>query len=273
MRSFYTLSLAALVAISGCGRVEEGSDSNTVDEPTVPAYNCQATSPTNSYGDCYGESVSIFNGEKVVEGIWSLYSQSNTNRTDGTVFYDRYQYGYELADDGSGGKQNKSDGYTLYREWGVDDEGTALTLSSDGSFTYQSSFVGQDCYAVSNNGDTLKMCHESYVDLSQSNNAGYFGSGVKFGNLNNYNFDVVGSWSIAGYGDNSAGSTTVTLDVNGTTSNAGEWGVSADGKVMEIDGTRYLAYQYLEPLSSKCIAVFELSGGIVTSLKWQLCKQ
>lgn len=272
MRSMWTVTLSAMVILGGCGRVKETSDDNTREETIVSANNCNSYSPTNGYGDCYGADVSLFK-EKVVEGIWSLYSQSNTNRTDGTVFYDLYLYGYEFSSDGSGVKQVQTDGYYPYWFWGVDDEGKVLTVSSDGSFTYKSTFVGQDCYVVTTDSDTMKLCHESYVDMTNSNNAGYYGSGVTFGNLHNYNIDVVGTWSIAGYDKNSAGTTTVTLDENGTTSNAGEWGVSADGKVMEIDGVRYLVYKYLEPSSSQCIAVFELSSGNATSLTWELCKQ
>jgi len=272
MRIEVAVTLSALVILGGCGRVKDTSDANTVEEPTVPAYNCYTSSPTNGYGECYN-ATALFHSAKVTEGIWSLYSQSNTNRTDGTVFYDRYQHGYVFSSDGSAGKQNKTDGYTIYREWGIDDAGSVLTLSSDGSYTYKAVFSGQNCFLVTNNEDTYKMCHESYVDQSQSNSAGYYGSNVQFGNLNDYNFYAVGTWSVAGYDNNTAGATTVTLDANGTTSNGGIWGISADGKVMEIDGVRYLAYQYLEPFSSRCIAVFEMAGGIATSLKWQLCKQ
>lgn len=271
MRSIWTVTLSAIVILGGCGRVKDASDDNTVEEPTVAAYNCKSYSPTNGYGDCYGSDV-LFHSKKVTEGIWSLYSQSNTNRTDGTTFYDRYQYGFEFATDGSAGKQNKTDGYTLYREWGINDEGSVVTLSNEGSYTYEASFSGQDCFVVGNNSEKLKMCHESYVDRTQSNAAGYYGSGVQFGNLNEYNFYAVGTWSISGYGENGAGITSVTLDANGSTSGGGEWGVSADGKVMEIDGVRYLAYQYLEPFSNRCIAVFAMVGGITTSVKWQLCK-
>jgi len=268
----FAFTAVSLLLLSGCGKIDTSTtqDNNTIEEPTTPAYNCKNTTPTNSYG-CYDSTV-LFHGETVTDGIWSIYTQSNTNRTDGVTFYDRYQYGFDFSGDGSASKQQKTDGYVYYREWGINDGGTALTLSEDGTYTYVAVFSGQNCFQVTNGGSTLKMCHESFVDQSQSNAAGYYGTGVAFGNRADYDFTAVGSWSIAGYGDNTVPAATVVLDANGTTSNAQEWGVSADGKVMEIDGVRYLVYQYLDTPDNNCIATFELAGGVITPTTWKLCK-
>lgn len=268
------LGIVTAAVVIGCGPVEQTSDNSTVVEQTNPAYNCRNDTPTNAYG-CYSSSV-VFHNETIVEGLWSVYTQSNTNRTDNQVFYDRYLYGFDFAADGSAGKQQQTDGYTNYRQWGVDDGGTAITASDDGTYTYQATFTSdQKCFEVSNNGDTLKFCHESYENSGASLSATglYYGSSVRFGNRTDYNFLVPGTWTISGYGDNSASAETVRLDDNGTVESGGEWGVSGDGKLMEIDGVRYLVYQYLEPKSAQCIAVFELAGGVSTSVKWTLCKE
>ena len=271
----YVTAFSIVLLFLGCGKIEDQTqDDNTVVEETVNAYNCSNSgTPQNEYG-CYDSDVT-FKGETMTKGVWSVYTQSNINRTDNTVFYDRYQYGFVFSAQGSAGKQEKTDGYILYREWGVDGEGVSFTLSEEGTYSYSDSFVGQDCFKVTNTNEanTLKLCHESFVNQDFENATGYYGTDVTFGNLNNYDFTVVGTWTVAGYDSNSAGSASVTLDANGTTSNGGEWGVSEDGKVIGIDGVRYLAYQYLEPKSAQCIAVFELSGGLASSVKWKLCKQ
>jgi hypothetical protein len=270
------LSVAVLVGVVGCGKIDQpSSDSSVVVEPTVPAYNCKYDTPTNSYG-CYSSSV-VFHNETVVKGLWSVYTQSNSNRTDGVVFYDRYLYGFDFFEDGSAGKQLQTDGYTYYREWGVNDEGSSITVSTDGTYAYKATFSSdQQCFEVANGGDTLKFCHESYENsgANLSPTGLYYGAAVRFGNRTDYNFLVPGNWSISGYGDNNAPEVALQLDENGTVASGGEWGVSGDGKLMEIDGVRYLVYQYLEPLSDQCIAVFELyGGGAVASDKWKLCKK
>lgn len=277
MKKFgYILGIGACVLLlAGCGKIDDNiqdQDNNTIVENKPSAYNCLSDTPTNSYG-CYDTDV-LFNGEKVTKGVWSVYTQSNTNRIDGQDFYDRYQYGFDFSGDGSAYKQEQTNGYIFYKIWGVNDTGKEITVSEDGAYAYQETFSGQNCFKVTNNGDTLKLCHESFVDQSFENAAGYYGPDVRFGNLKNYNFAADGNWTISGYGDNnSAAAVAVTLDANGSTSNGGEWGVSADGKVMEIDGVRYLVYQYLEPQAHQCIAVFELYGNTISSMQWKLCKQ
>ena len=270
------LALLFTAMLAGCGRIEEDTtgDNVTYEEQTNPAYNCYSNTPINGYGDCYDSGV-LFHGETVDEGAWSVYTQSDENRDDGTVFYDRYQYGFQFYGDGSAGKQQKTDGYTDYREWGINDEGSVLTLSDEGTYSYQAVFTNDSgCFEVSNSGKTIKMCHESFVDQSFGDETrGFYGANVAFGNRAGYNFIAEGSWTIGGYDTNTASPVTVNLDANGSTDSGGEWGVSKDGKVINIDGTRYLVYQYLDGSKSNCIAVFELSGLVTSSTKWELCKQ
>lgn len=262
--------------LAGCGRIDEDAtgDGVTYEEQTNPAYNCYSNTPVNGYGECYDSGV-LFHGETVDEGVWSIYTQSDENRDDGTIFYDRYQYGFVFNGDGSADKQQKTDGYTEYREWGIDDAGSVLTLSDEGAYTYQAVFSNDSgCLQVSNSGKTIKMCHESFVDQSFGDDSrGYYGANVTFGNRKSYDFVAEGNWTISGYDTNTAATITVELDVNGSTDTGGEWGVSKDGKVIGIDGTRYLVYQYLDGSKSNCIAVFELSGQVTSSTKWELCKE
>jgi len=266
------LALPVAAMLAGCGVVETSEDANTYVETLSDALNCESDTPTNDYG-CYDSGV-LFpgsTGETVTNGIWSVYTRSD--QTLDTVFYDRYQRGYEFGSDGYAYKQETGEGYNGLGDWGINDAGTSISVYADGSYTYAATFTGQDgCYEVSNDGNTVKFCHESYVDQSLENSTGYYGADLRFGNLINYNYKVVGTWTIAGYGSNTAAQTSVTLDANGTTSNAGEWGLGADGKVMGIDGTRYLVYQYLK--NSDCIVTLELStNSLASSTQWKLCKQ
>lgn len=265
-----TAAVLALLA-AGCGRIEEVEDGVTIDQDVPPAANCINLNE-NSYG-CYG-SDKVFFGKKIVEGIWSVYTQSNLQNASNETFYDRYQHGYDFRDDGSAFKRQQSETYTYFQEWGVDDEGTTLKVSDGNTYVYESVFANDsDCLQVSQNGETVKLCHESFVDRTNENDAGYYGDSVTFGNLTNFYISAVGDWSIAPYDDSNTGETVaVTLDSDGTTSGGGQWGVSADGKTMSIDGTSYLVYQYLKENNRGCIAVFELSGGFTTSTTWKLCK-
>lgn len=265
------MMILLLLMMAGCGRIEEVEDGVTIDQNVPPAANCVNLNE-NSYG-CYG-SDKVFFGKRIVEGIWSVYTQSNLQNIGNETFYDRYQHGYDFREDGSAFQRQQSETYIYFREWGVDDAGTNLALSDGNTYVYGSVFANDsNCLQVQQNGETVKLCQEFFVNQSNENSAGYFGSDVKFGNLTNYNFVATGVWTIGPYDDsNTGGETTVTLNEDGSTSGEGEWGVSADGKVMSIDGTGYLVYQYLKGSQSNCIAVFELSGGIITTTTWKLCR-
>ncbi len=261
-----------LIVMAGCGRVEEVQDSSTIDQPSTPAANCIGLSE-NTYG-CYGSDM-VFHGLKIVEGVWSVYTQSNVENIGNNIFYDRYQRGYEFRDNGSVIIREQGD--SSVREWGVNDDGTLLKLSNGKNYTYKAVFSNDsDCLEVTREDkSTVKLCHEAFVDYAGENEAGYYGANVTFGNLTHYYIDAAGTWKIAPYdSSNSGDESTVTLDANGTTSNGGEWGVSLDGKVMTVDGVSYLTYQFLSPSSDQCIAVFELRAyGGITSTTWKLCKQ
>lgn len=262
-----------LLLLAGCGRVEEVQDGSTIDQPSTPAANCIGLSE-NAYG-CYG-SDTVFHGTKVVEGTWSVYTQSNVENVGNDIFYDRYQRGYDFREDGSAFMREQTGDYNYFREWGANDEGTKLTLSDGKSYTYKAVFANDsNCFEVTREDkSTVKLCNESSVEYDGENVAGYYGSKVTFGNLTHYYIDAAGTWKIAPYDSSNGGEeSTVTLDTNGTTSGGGMWGVSLDGKVMSIDGISYLVYQYLSPSSDQCIAVFELSGGAITSTTWKFCKQ
>lgn len=264
---------AALLLLSGCGKIDEVQDGSTIDQPTPPAANCIGLSE-NAYG-CYG-SDSVFHATKIIDGVWSAYTQSNKQNVGNQLFYDRYRNGFEFRKDGSAFMREQTKDYIYFREWGVNDDGTVINLSDGESFTYKAVFANdENCFEVTDaDSNTIKLCHESYVDSDTENGSGFFGSKVKFGNLTFYNIDAAGTWKIAPYDSSNTGKEkTVTLDANGTTSSGGEWGVSRDGKVMTIDGVGYLVYQYLKPSSDQCIAVFELGGGVITSTTWKLCKQ
>ena len=267
------LALPVVAILAGCGITETSEDANTYVETLTDALNCDNdTASTNDYG-CYDSGV-LFpgaSGEKVTKNVWSVYTRSD--QTLDTVFYDRYLRGYEFGTDGYAYKQEAGEGYNAFGDWGIDDAGTSISVYNDGSYTYAATFTGQDgCYEVSSSAGTVKFCHEAYVDQSLQNSTGYYGADLRFGNLINYDYKVVGTWTIAGYGSNDTAQTSVTLNADGTTSNGGEWGLGADGKAIGIDGTRYFVYQYLK--KGDCIVTLEvLSSGLASSTQWKLCKQ
>lgn len=271
MRTFL-LALSVVLLLSGC-RTEEVEDGATIDQDAVPAANCVSLSE-NAYG-CYG-SDSVFNGKTVVDGVWSLYTQSNVENVGNNTFFDRYKRGYTFRDDGSVFMREQTADFIYFREWGIDDDGVKITLSDGATYTYKAVFANDsDCFQVTQeDGTDAKLCSEVFVDSDGENGSGFFGANVTFGNLTHYYFDAVGTWTISPYDSSNTGATlTVTLQADGTTTDSGEWGVSEDGKVMTIDGVSYLTYQYLDSSGSDCIATFELSGGVITSTTWKLCRQ
>ncbi len=271
MLKFFSLFVAILLGISGCGRIKTVHDGATTTPPSVPAANCVGLSQ-NAYG-CYG-SGTVFNGKKIVNGYWSVYTQSNVKNIGNSVFYDRYERGYSFRNDGSAFVRNQTRGYNYYLEWGADNAGTKLTLSDGRTYTYKGVFLSDsNCFEVTReDSSTAKLCNESPISYDGNNSAGLYGAQATFGNLTGYYLLVPGVWKISPY-DSGSGATTVTLDANGTTSTGGEWGLSSDGKVISIDNTRYLVNQYLSPSSDKCIAAFVLASDVITSTRRKLCKQ
>ncbi len=265
-----TLFFCAFLA-AGCGKIEdEVQDGSTVDQPTPPAANCVNLNE-NEYG-CYGDD-KVFHGTRIVDGVWSVYTQSNLPNAGNVLFYDRYEAGYDFMGDGGSFKRSQTADYNYFYAWGVNDAGTELRVADGNTYSYVAVFTNDaKCFEVKRNEQTVKFCNESYVDMTHENASGYYGDKVKFGNLTRYNFDAVGTWKIKPY-ERTGDETMVVLDANGSTSAGGEWGVAKDGKVMTIDGTSYLVYQYLSGSDSNCIAVFELSGAIITPTTWKLCKE
>jgi len=285
--------VATLILAAGCGKINETTtttDNNTINYTPPAALNCPNTIylKTNGYGDCYDTNV-LFpgaTGAYVTESgkVWSIYMRSNTNDTN--IFYDIYLRGYKFygVEPGNVFKQEQTDGYAVTEFWGINDAGTIITTSGEGEYTYANEKWSDGCFKVTNNGKTLKMCHESLenIDANVSSLPDlYFGSNVKFGNRigydDVYNKVVVGTWSFAGYGANTTPEVFILFNEDGNSFESpsgnpmGDWGVSADGKIIGFNGARYLAYQYLN--SSSCIVALELSGGLSTGKQWKLCKQ
>jgi hypothetical protein len=271
---------AFLLAVTGCGPVDDVTDESSTYEQVFPP----AENDTGDNGVAIGESGEswfvgadvLFANEKVVEDVWSVYRQGNAeNIEDTVVFYDLYERGYDFRSDGQTFVRQKTKTFSGSAQWGVNDAGTELFLDDPYNYVYvyESVFSNdENCFKVVENSRTVRFCKESFVDQTNENADGFYGSGVTFGNRTNYNFDAVGAWEISPY-EADGPVDTVTLNADGSTSGGGEWGVSRDGKVMTIDGTSYLVYRYLRPKEDKCIAVYELAGDIITPSVWKLCKQ
>jgi len=256
--------------VAGCGVIKtDAVNDDNVDDSLKPiATNC-ADNVENAYG-CYGEAKTFGVGAlKIVDGVWSVYSMSTLPVGTQSEYYDRYEYGYRFDKDGTAFKRKDTATYSKSLKWGVSQSGDKLTVSGDGVYIYEGRFGNnKNCFKVSNKeaGESIKMCNEKSVDMGHKNGAGYYGGNINFGNYTHGDFRAAGTWEITG-----SSSIVVVLDDNGTTSNGGNWGVSEDGKRIEIDGVSYLAYKY--PKSEECVEAFELAGEIITPQVWKMCKK
>jgi len=241
------LPIVLLLVFSGCGKIEDetsGTTESSYDNYTPSANNQCASDQQNSAG-CFGNEP-FFAENQVDLGYWSLYKKSDNYKN----YYNQYFKSYQFISDGSVKKRFESEGY--YRIdgslWGVNDAADTINLDSGESFKLTGRrYSGTDCYDVTHNNTTYKMCAESAIDTSNVNSAGYFGESLSFGNYNFGNYKAVGSWSI----DND----TVTLNSDGSTSNNGEWGLSKDAKVITIDAISYIVNRYPD---NDCIDTYTL---------------
>lgn len=258
----FFLSIALLGIFSGCGKIEEETDQGTAEienENYDPGQNNTCYSNFENSAGCFGDD-QYFGDEIVTDGYWSIYAQSDNY----ILYYDTYQYGYQFESDGSVKMRLETQEYTYssIRLWGVNNEGSALIVDPDASFRIASKVIGTSCYKATNtSGQTIKICNESAVDTATAQNAsGYYGSALRFGNYAYGDYTVAGDWNIDG--------TTVTLNEDGTTSNSGEWGLSADSKKLTIDNIVYLVYRYPD---NSCLETFVMQGDSKTDRK-TLCK-
>jgi len=252
--------------MSGCGLTKDedvNNDDNTNETLQPIATNC-ADNVENSYG-CYGPTKTFGVGAlTIIDGGWSIYTMSTLPVSTQSRYFDTYKYGYEFLDNGTVFKRDATG--TNILTWGVNSKGDALTISGDGTYTYKGRFNDVDCFEVTNEliDESIKMCNESSVVMTQENSAGYYGEDVVLGNYTHGRYFATGTWKVI-----SDQIFTVTLDANGTTSNGAEWGVRKDGKSITIDDKSYLIYKY--PKSEYCMDAFELHGDVITSQTWTLC--
>ncbi len=241
-------SLTFLLILSGCGKIEDeelaGTAQVSYDNYTPASNNQCATDLQNSAG-CFGNEP-FFAENQVDKGYWALYKKSDNYKRYYNVYYKSYQF----RSDGSVKKRFESEG--MYRIdgtlWGVNDKADTLSLDNGESFVLTGRrYSGSDCYDVTHNDATYKMCSEASVDETKQNSAGYFGENINFGNYNFGDIRVAGEWSI--------GEAKVTLYSEGNTSNGGEWGVSSDAKVITIDSISYIANRYPD---NGCIDTYTL---------------
>jgi len=232
----FLLSLTFLLIFSGCGQIEDES-AGTIEYENE---NYESNQNNTCYSDqensagCFGEKQK-FGDEYIDNGVWSLYGKSDNY----ILYYDKYILGYQLISDGTVKQRKDTQAYyfSAVMAWGVNNDGSKLTINPVNSFTITSKLTGS-CYKVTaTNGDTYRMCNEDTIDdNTASNSSGYYGSELKFGNNTYGDYTVVGSWNING--------ASIDLDENGTTSTGGEWGLSSDAKRLSVDGIDYLAYRY-----------------------------
>lgn len=247
MKIAILLTLGIFILFSGCGKIEDqtaGTTEASSDNYKPNANNQCATDQQNSQG-CFANEP-FFAENRVDLGYWALYKKSNNYKN----YYDMYYKSYKFISDGSVKKRPQSEGYFRIDGslWGVNDAADTISMDSGESFKLTGRrYSGVDCYDVTHNSGTYKMCAEKSVDNSHKNSSGYYGEKVSFGNYNFGNYSSVGKWSIDG--------AEVTLNSDGTTSNSGEWGVSEDGKIITIDANSYIVNRYPD---NSCIDTYTL---------------
>ncbi len=265
MRTHLILSFLMLTILVGCGALEETEQGveDVVDENYDPNQNNTCYSNFQNSAGCFGDD-QYFGDNLINTGYWSVYGKSNNY----ILYYDTYRYGYQFDTDGSVRARKTGQEY-LYSStslWGVNNDGTKLTIDPDETFSSPKRVSGTDCYEVTSSASSqkLKICHEEPIDTTLQNTSGYYGSDLEFGN-----YDYSDSGSITVDGNWSVGGTTLTLSADGSTSSGGEWGLSHDGKLITINAKTYLVYQYS---GSDCISTFLMIGDN-KSERVELCKK
>lgn len=265
MYSQFIFSALILALLSGCGAIEETEQGieDVVDDNYNPNQNNTCYSNFENSAGCFGDD-QYFGDNLVAEGYWSVYGKSNNN----ILYYDTYRYGYQFDNDGSVRARRLGQEY-IYSStslWGVNKDGTKLTIEPDETFSNPKRITDTDCYEVTSSvsSQKLKICHENPIDTALQNGSGYYGGALKFGN-----YDYADSGSITVEGNWSIGGTVVTLKADGSTSLGGSWGLSRDGKLITVNAQTYLVYQYP---GDDCITTFLMDGDNKTE-RVVLCKQ
>lgn len=230
------LPIVFLLIFNGCGKIEDTTAGSIEYENTNydPAQNNTCFDNYANSAGCFGTN-QYFGDERVDNGVWSLYGKSDNYKQ----YYDKYILGYQLESDGTVRQRKDTQAYyfSAVMAWGVNNDGSELSIDPVNSFTIISKLTGS-CYKVkASDENTYRMCNEDTIDENTaSNSSGYYGSDLKFGNNTYGNYTVIGTWSIDGV--------TVELAEDGTTSTGGEWGLSSDAKRLSVDGVDYLVYRY-----------------------------
>ncbi len=253
----FLLSTAFLLLFSGCGQIEDDivteiSQSNY----TPPSNNQCSTDNANSQG-CFGNEP-FFGDNQVDTGYWALYKESN-NYDD---YFDMYYKSYQFSSTGAIIVRSEEEGNFKYTSnlWGINSAADTISMDTGESLKLNGVKYGGDCYQVTYQTGTYKMCHEDEIVPSSQNSAGYYGEDLKFGNYVQGDYEAVGSWEIEGV--------LISLDSNGSTSSGGEWGLSLDAKLFTIDTVQYLVDKYP---GSSCIDTYIIVNNYKTSPK-KLCK-
>ncbi len=229
----FLLTTAFILLFSGCGQIEDDIVTEvSYDNYTPPSNNQCSPDNANSQG-CFGNEP-FFGDNQVDSGYWVLYKESN-NYDD---YYDMYFKSYQFTSKGAVVIRNEDEGNYKYTSnlWGVNSDADTIAMDSGEALKYDGTKYGGDCYKITYENATYKMCHEDAIEGSQKNSAGYYGDEVKFGNYIQGDYEVAGTWSIDGV--------SFSLDSNGSTSTGGKWGVSLDAKSITIDAMTYLVDKY-----------------------------
>jgi len=233
----FLLSLTLLLALGGCGQIEEdegaGSPEYSYDDNQQVSSN-QCTAYQQNSAGCFGNEP-MFRYNRIDIGFWALYKKSDNNKQ----YYDRYYKSYEFLSDGSV-KQRSQSGVAYSADgslWGASDDGNTINIDTGEKLVYNNKRYGDgDCYDITYQSNDYKLCAEAAMDTTLQNAAGYYGENIAFGNYSRGELSCVGEWDINGQH--------VTLSSDGNTSNGGIWGVSEDGKVITIDGYSYIVNKY-----------------------------
>jgi hypothetical protein len=262
MKQFLILLLLAGMIFTGCEKIDENSDNSTNDSYKPNEANTCNQSEESTLG-CYGDDLKFGDNELLTGGVWSVYAKRDAN----VHYYNTYLFGYEFSDQGYVALLNRIQNTVI--EWGINREGSVITMNPEGTITYKSIFgSNNNCYEITHSAykETLKFCHDAVVDDSHKNELGFYSETIKFGNYTYGDYTAVGTWVVSEYGT----STTIdihTLNADGTTVDGGNWGVSENGKILHVNASSYLINKYL---NNGCMVCFDTQTSMSTPL--QLCK-
>ncbi|NWF66671.1 MAG: hypothetical protein HXX81_04290 [Campylobacterales bacterium] len=271
MKKILMYSLCIGAFLGGCGEVVENEEKIATEKPAATKITTNNTGNVENSIGYIGEATKFAN-VYITDGIWSVYLARDEKNQ-----FDTYIMSYRFYNGGSLDRQVQYPGYSplILEQWGVSKDGKLLTISPSTKYTYSGDFRN-DCFSITgiDSGESAKLCKEKLIDDKKysKNSFGYYGTGVKYGNYEYGNTEVVGKWNVYKTSNDGSiektASNSYTLNSDGTTADGSSWGVSQDGKILFINDKAYFVFKYY---NDDCFNSFEYQNSKYTQTV-KICK-